>query len=205
LKALGDIVKGPAPKPKDVKEVKATLIKCGAAESGALIAGIGAALGKSGDFEMLFVNEAAKVIAEKVVSVESDIAEKSTGIPALTTKVEEIEAAIFAMDADLGSKASDVKTAEQEKDAAAAVKKEAEKKQKAKAAGVKKANSSIEDAEAAVTTAQEAVDAFNLLVAEAEKAAAAAAAPAEEPVAEEPAEAEIAEPEVADAETQPVP
>merc|ERR1719482_270975 len=75
------VVKGPAPKPKELKEVKATLIKCGASDGGALLAGIGAAFGKDGKFEMMFVNEAAKVIEDKVASIKSDASEKSAGIP----------------------------------------------------------------------------------------------------------------------------
>jgi chromosome segregation ATPase len=204
LEAQLVVVKGPAPKPKDVKEVKATLLKCGAAETGALIAGVGAALGKSGEFEMLFVNEAAKLIEEKVAGIKTDISQKSAGIPALAAKVEEIEAAISSMDAELQSKASDVKATQTEQDAATAAKKEAEKKQKAKAGAVKKATSSIEEAEAAVTAATEGVEAFDFLVAEADKAAAAAAAPAEEPAAAEPEEVPEAPEAVVDVETQPV-
>jgi chromosome segregation ATPase len=83
------IAEGDVPSAKEAKKLNAQLKEVGAPES--LVLGMAAAVGKTGDFEKMFISQSVKLLDTKKTEIEGEQTEWATHTENMATKTKELE------------------------------------------------------------------------------------------------------------------
>merc|ERR1719352_1310634 len=112
------IAEGDLPSAKDAKKLNAQLKEVGAPES--LVLGMAAAVGKTGDFEKMFISQSVKLLDTKKTETEAQQAEWATHMESMATKTKELETEFEKLTAahdertkELAERKKELKTANQ--------------------------------------------------------------------------------------------
>jgi hypothetical protein len=157
-----DIARGPEPSKKDSAKVTKTLKDVGGPE--ALVLGVVAAIGKEGQLEQIFINQACSLIGAKHDTIKAELSAFDETVKTMATKTGEMKANVEALAATLEEKEQAVKLAKEKQKSCAAAIKAAEKAQKAGAKAVEKTGDNVQMASAASTEATDADTTFKSLL-----------------------------------------
>jgi len=112
------IAEGDLPSTKDAKKLNAQLKEVDAPES--LVLGMAAAVGKTGDFEKMFISQSVKLLDTKKTETEAQQAEWATHMESMATKTKELETEFEKLTAahdertnELAERKKELKTANQ--------------------------------------------------------------------------------------------
>lgn len=141
--ALG-VTNGDVPSAKDSKKLAATLTKVGAPE--ALVQGVPAAVGKTGDLEKMFISEACKILEAKLAEVQGQQADWEKHTEEMAAKTAELDTEMNTLTSEHDEREKELKECKANVKAAAQGIKDAENAKKRGDKSLEKANSANEEA-----------------------------------------------------------
>jgi chromosome segregation ATPase len=144
-----DVTRGEAPSAKDSKKLAAQLTKVGASE--ALVSGVPSAVGKTGDLEKMFINEACKILESKLAEVQGTQADWDKHTEEMATKTKELDTEVNALAAAHKEREEELKECKAALKAAVQAIKDAESAKKSGYKAQEKANAANEEAIKAAT------------------------------------------------------
>merc|ERR1719472_451102 len=142
------IAEGDVPSAKDAKKLNAQLKEVGAPES--LVLGMAAAVGKTGDFEKMFISQSGKLLDTKKTETEAQQAEWATHMESMATKTKELETEFEKLTAAHDERTNELAERKQELKTANQGVKDAELQQKNGNKALEKATKENEEATKAV-------------------------------------------------------
>jgi hypothetical protein len=163
------IARGPEPSKKDATKVTKALKEVGGPE--ALVLGVVAAIGKEGQLEQIFMNQACTLIGTKLDTLKAELTAFDETVKTMAAKTEAMTGTVDSLSAALDAKQTAEKAAKDKQKACAAAIKDSQKAQKA---GIKAAEKFDDNVTMAIAAAQEHADAdttFKSLLARSSQAA----------------------------------